>query len=976
VSGAESPDVLEVTADDVSELLLGERAGDPTPGRSAELRRQPLEADGQRVTQSLARMRWFVHELVEAGAWDQLGQLSTQQWRTAVLDVAGTDAVLLQALDDAAQLALERLDGADAAPAFLAAAVFGACLRDVMSDVPVGAMVASGVVRRPYPAVAEAARRSDSHIALPALVAALVEDGQPGPVRYAFEVASAVPGAFGEYTLARLAPLLVALEPGHPDVVTRAWDVATRITGSWGQREATAGIIHQLVVASEGNPTIVARASELAREIVDESARARSLGEVAERLWPADPSSARDLADEAAAAARAAATPDERCEALAEVAGRVAAGGPSLAGALVAEAIETAKAVPLDVPRIAALAGIAAHVATVDPASAHALAAEAADIAGRITDTMFRAHASATLARRLVAGAVNDPVLLDRAVEVARTIPYDAVQANTLATIAERLIANDVTWVAQAEEVIASISGDADRASALAGLAQQATATEPTHADELVAQAVALASSLDGPAERSRTLGDVAGRVVRTDRALANDLAAQAEALASSLSRERAVGELRAVLTELTAAGHPAGTAAPTVAVGDDQDHGGPAWSGWGVGPGDVTSVVQRSRIRNHALLRVVKCLAAGSFADADLLRRVVPVANKIADEDGRDEALADLVGRFLDAEPDDLPTLHAAADLAHGIVGEQERSTALVRVARALAAADPTDAEIVTRAIDVARRVPLDEVRAQALVVIAQVDAIDPELAQDLVARALGDVEAIVGDRPRSLALAVVGVQIAYTEGRRGVAQLARAVDVARTIADEDDRDDSLCYIAEAAVTPDPADAELTSIALDALGSVVDRHFRDSTIMGITEQVIAADPTDPELLTRAVELAQEVEDLGDRSIVLADIAAQVAAANAGNRDAVIAAAGVAVSIPDIGDRTRTVASIAGQLGDVRLLAEHADWRTRPPDAFTYAVRTFLEHLARHHPEMATRVVPPVARALREAEGLAGGGVT
>jgi hypothetical protein len=251
-----------------------------------------------------------------------------------------------------------------------------------------------------------------------------------------------------------------------------------------------AGVAQQIATGSPGDDRLVARAVEAASSIPDEAYRSQALAGIAQQIFTINPSLADELAIRAIDAATAI-SDDDFPRGFGDTFGQLSPSG--------------------------ALAGIAQQIATGDPSLAVDLAAQAIGATADAIDGFLWWRGSETvadIALKTVAANSGDEQLVVRAIDVAKSIPYDPFRSDALAKIAEQIVAaspGDERVVARAIDAAGAIPDDASRSAALLGIAQQVATTSPSRSQDLMALAIDAAASIPDRAAGSQMLARIAG---------------------------------------------------------------------------------------------------------------------------------------------------------------------------------------------------------------------------------------------------------------------------------------------------------------------------------------------------------------------------------------------------------------------------------------------------------------------------------
>jgi tetratricopeptide (TPR) repeat protein len=584
--------------------------------------------------------------------------------------------------------------------------------------------------------------------ALAGIAGRLAATGLPDPalLQWALAVAESIPQDWHrEQALARVTGQLANVDAPDPRLFERAVAVAETITGVRGRNTALASIAEALAGIDPAQAmALLERAMAIAGTLSFEEESSRALAGAARRLAGIDPAQAMTLFDRAAAAVDISPYPEWRSEALADIAKSLAGIDPAQAIAMFERAIDAAETIPDDEEYSWALAGIAQALATIQPASPGFLE-RAAAVAETIPDDTQRSKALARIARALAtidppravglleqaltaaktirdhegkrewalarfAGRLTgvdpaDPQLLDLAVAVAESIPYDRQRSDALADIAEMLAVIDpdqaLALLERARaltETIPDVEGE--RGAALESITRRLAGVNPAD-PQLLDQAVAMAQTISHPAIRSDALANIAGRLAGVDPvdlALLDRAVTVAETIPHQWSRSDALALIVSRLADVDPADPWLLDRAVTVAetIPDDAQ-------------------------RSEALAGV-----AGRLTDSDpvqaaaLLDRAVTVAKSIRKpvwgEPGRGWALADIAERLAGTNPRVPALIDQAVAVAGNITNKWRRSCALDSVAQRLADVDPIDPTLLKRALAIAVTIPDDDKRGQTL--------------------------------------------------------------------------------------------------------------------------------------------------------------------------------------------------------------------------------------------------------------------
>ena len=600
-------------------------------------------------------------------------------------------------------------------------------------------------------------------------------------------------------------------------------------------------------IASTLAGTDPGRARELADQAIaaadhidDPAAQAEALAGIASALAGTDPGRARELADQAIAAAGHIDDPAAQAEALAGIASALAGTDPGRARELADQAIAAAGQIDDDVDQDRALARVVARLARTDPDWARA-------VANRVDYPWSRAEALGSVAAAL---AGTDPAsvgeLTDRAMAAADTPGGDPwnraeVVISVLAPIAAGLASIDPAraevLIQRALFTLGSLPSG-DQAMPLAQIAAALAAIDPGRALEA-------ADDIGDPAQKTRALADIAAAVAATNLGRANEVTDQALATAAGINNSNYRTEALAGIASALAGTDPDSALAAA-------DHISDSWR------------------KAQALAGIANALAG---TDPD---RALAAADRIDDPPEKAQALAAIASALADTDPDRARGLaDQAIAVADHIGATFSKEKALAAIAATLAGTDPDHALVAADHID-----DLGDKAGAFTAIAAALAPGDPGRAHDVADQAMATVnriddtlretrwrmdidETMIGEPPLRQAEEFAAIAATLAAADPGLALAA-----ADRIDDPADKALALMRIESALAAADPGRA------LAATDRITDTERNIEALTGIASALAHTDSGHARMLAdQAIAAADHIDDPADRAQALADVA-------------------------------------------------------------------------------------------------------
>ena len=712
----------------------------------------------------------------------------------------------------------------------------------------------------------------------------------------------------------------VYADPKHPALLEQALAVAKTIPDeTWrSQAQATISLVTESGVDLKDR-ALVRQALAIATSLPFGMYRSDALAELAERLVDADLKDAT-LVTQVLTAFETLPSPYWSTPVLAALAERLVSADPN-DPVLLEKAITVTRSITDDNPRGKVLATVAERLVSADP-SDPVLLEKAITVTRSITDDKRRGEVLATVAKRLLAADPHDPVLLEKAVAVAEIIPSGWQRSQALTALAFRLAGVDAPGAAALLDQAIAVAGsipDAERGETLAVLAVELAGAYSDRAEALLGQALAAAEPFSDDSKRSDALGILACLLVSADprdAPLFDRALAVAQTIPDDMRRSETLFDLVEKLPDEdpydSSIVEMALTAANTI-----PDHGA------------------RSRALGVLAARLARANPARSKGIFDAAQALVPT-----EDPHRDAALAFITLKLASTEVEDTALLDSALAVANIIANDCYRSEALAALAVRLIDADPArSVALSNQAIAVADAISDDNDRVEALSVLAaRLASIRPNDTAPFE-RAVTAAEIIPEHDRRSHALARLVVALAgAVPNDSGLFE--RAMTVAKTIPDSRYRSEALAALAVRLIDADPArSAALFDLAIAVAGTSPER---DDALAQLSLQLAGAHANDPSLFDRALAVAETIHTEKRRVALLASLAEQLAAANPSDLTQRERALSVVETIPSYLEREAALERI-NVMPKSDLLDVLSDWRFRSVDDLIGILNLFLD---------------------------------
>ncbi|HET9658496.1 MAG TPA: protein kinase [Kineosporiaceae bacterium] len=714
----------------------------------------------------------------------------------------------------------------------------------------------------------------------------------------------------------------------------RWWD---RSRQDWGAVNGESEVDRASVeVAGWLSGTSVEVAAEIADSISRPSARSRALASVAETLWATDARRAKELLDDAEAAALSMTEPTAKAWTLAAVAATVPVSKARVAARLLAEAKTAAAEISDRTARARTSTMIADVMSQSDPTRAGRMLARAESRAARLSDGQSKALTltgiAATVTKTMADSADTRgraQGLLFEAADLAAAVTDPVSKAVTLTAVAQALGEADPgltnKLLTEASEIAADLSDESSRARVLTGIAEATLRIDPTGAQALYEEVTDIAWGSRDPAAKVGMLTELAASLAASGFRLADEALLEAEETLPKVGDPLVRADLQAAMARTVAVSDPARargllseavTIRRTVSV-PGRESSEPVTH---VTHSDLASSVRA----DPPSLRPPGRTGPSSSASGRSQRQPepeVPRPDRGVDGQGPTGSgkLAQETALEERQQRSELSWWDRSRQDWGAIAGESEISRASVEVARWTAATRPESA------VQFAGTIAEPSARARALASVAATMMVtDPEQAGVLVGQA--ETAAMGITDPTAKAWSLTAVAGTITDSRRSIRLLGQAEEVAGSIVDANAKARTLTAIAATmpvnrAGRVEDLLAQAVSIASD-LPSGVSKAL---TVTGIAATIAMTAPSTfanrirvGQLLSKAVSIASGLPTGAARAQTLAAVAQVMSNADARRASTLRdEATRIARGLPDGVSKVYTLASIAEAVQDV-----------------------------------------------------------